>query len=125
MAAEKPPTLIALAASAAGMDTTLSRRGFLLFSACAVSSLAALGLCEAFGANPPLVILDNAKGLILADPSRCVGCQRCELACTEFNDGRAQPSLSRIKIARSLNYGLQGPSGGQDSRGIWGDGLVV
>jgi Fe-S-cluster-containing dehydrogenase component len=125
MAKGKPPTLIALAASAAGLDTTLSRRGFLLFSACAVTSLAALGLCEAFGANPPLVILDNAKGLILADPSRCVGCQRCELACTEFNEGRAQPSLSRIKIARSQNFGPEGPTGGPKMRGIWGDGLVV
>jgi len=125
MAKTTPPTLIELAASVAGMDAALSRRGFLLLSASAVSSLAALGLCEAFGANPPLVILDNAKGLILADPSRCVGCQRCELACTEFNEGRAQPSLSRIKISRSQNFGPLGPTGGTGMQGIWGDGLVV
>lgn len=124
MAKGTPLSLIELAASAAGMDTPLSRRGFLLFSACAVSSLSALGLSEAFGANPPLVILDNAKGLILADPSRCVGCLRCELACTEFNDGRAQPSLSRIKISRSLNFGPEGPTGGP-GHGLWGDALVV
>jgi len=125
MVKEQPPTLIALAASAAGLDASLSRRGFLLFSACAVSSLAALGLCEAFGASPPVVILDNATGLILADPSRCVGCQRCELACSEFNDNRSQPSLARIKIARALNYGLDGPTGGSRMQGLWGDGLVV
>ena len=119
------PELIRLAASAAGMEASLSRRGFLMLSACAVTSLAALGLCEALGAGAPLVILDNAQGLILADPSRCVGCQRCELACTEFNDGRAQPSLSRIKIDRAVNYGLAGPTGGLAMRGTWGNGLVV
>lgn len=124
MATDKSPPLIALAAKAAGVDATLSRRGFLMFSACAVSSLAALGLCEAFAANPPLVILDNAKGLIVADPSRCVGCQRCELACSEHNDHRAQPSLSRIKIGRNLNYGPEGPSGGS-GHGLWGDALVI
>lgn len=121
----KFPELIKLAASAAGMDATLSRRGFLMLSASAVSSLTALGLCEALGADAPLVILDNARGMILADPSRCVGCQRCELACTEFNDGRAQPSLSRIKIGRAMNFGPEGPTGGPAMQGTWGNGLVV
>jgi Fe-S-cluster-containing dehydrogenase component len=120
----KLPELIQLAAKTAGMEGTLSRRGFLMLSACAATSLAALGLNEALGAGAPLVILDNATGMILADPSRCVGCQRCELACTEFNDGRAQPSLSRIKIDRSMNFGPEGPSGGSH-HGTWGDGLVV
>ncbi len=125
MSPGKPPDVIELAAKSAGLDDALSRRGFLVFSACAVSSLAALGLCEAFAANPPLVVLDNATGMILADPSRCVGCQRCELACTEFNEGLAQPSLARIKITRSLNFGPAGPTGGSDMHGTWGDGLVV
>ncbi len=125
----KYPEMIRLAASAAGMETTLSRRGFLLLSACAVSSLTALSLCEALGAGAPLVIMDNAQGMILADPSRCVGCQRCELACTEFNDGRAQPSLSRIKIDRAVNFGPDGPTAGTGigpaMQGTWGNGLVV
>ncbi len=121
----KYPELIKLAARAAGMDATLSRRGFLLLSACAVSSLTVLGLREALGADASLVILDNAKGMILADPSRCVGCQRCELACMEFNDGRAQPSQARIRIDRALNFGLEGPTGGPAMQGTWGNGLVV
>ena len=36
---------------------------------------------------------------------KCVGCGRCELACTEFNDGKAAPTLSRIKVDRNLNFG--------------------
>lgn len=119
------PELIKLAASAAGMDAALSRRGFLLLSASALTGLTALGLCEALGAGAPLVILDNPQGMILADPSRCVGCQRCELACTEFNDGRAQPSLARIKIDRAMNFGPEGPTGGPAMQGTWGNGLVV
>lgn len=123
------PEMIEQAASAAGMEAALSRRGFLMLSACAVTGLTALGLCEALGAGAPLVILDNAQGMILADPSCCVGCQRCELACTEFNDGRAQPSLARIKIDRSVSYGPEGPAGGTGvgpaMQGTWGNGLVV
>lgn len=122
------PDFVAQAAQAAGLETELSRRGFLFLSAGAVASVAALGLCDALAAGrkkagPPLVILDNARGVLLADPARCVGCLRCELACSEHNDGRAQPSLSRIKVSRALSYGLEGP--GQGRHGAWGDGLVV
>lgn len=117
--------LIARAAEAAGFSEGLTRRGFLLFSTCAAASLAALGVSGALAAASPLIILDNAKGLILADPTRCVGCQRCELACTEFNDGRAQPSLSRIKVDRVMSFGPDGPTGGPGMHGAWGDGLVI
>lgn len=113
------------AAEAAGLGAALSRRGFLMFSACAAASLAAMGLHTSWGADAPLVILENAKGLILADPTRCVACQRCELACTEFNDGRAQPGMSRIKIDRAVNFGLEGPTGGSGMQGAWGQGLVI
>ncbi len=125
MSRGKQQNMIELAAKAAGFEATLSRRGFLMFSACTVASMSALGLCDALGASPPLVILDNAKGMLLADPSRCVGCQRCELACVEFNDGRSQPSLSRISIARTLNFGPTGPTGGPGMQGAWGNGLVT
>ncbi len=116
---------IARAAKASGLEAELTRRGFLRLSACTLSSLAFLGLGEAFGDHTPLIILDNAQGVLLADPTRCVGCQRCELACTECNDGRAQPSLARIKIARSVNFGPAGPTGGAGMHGDWGDGLVL
>ena len=116
---------IGRAAKVSGLEAELTRRGFLRLSVCALSGLAILGLGDAYGESAPLVILDNAKGVILADPTRCVGCQRCELACTEFNDGRAQPSLARIKIARAVNFGLAGPTGGDAMHGDWGDGLVL
>ena len=125
MKSEIEPEVIVRAAKAAGLGAALSRRKFLCLCAGTVTSLAAFNLCRAWGADDPLVIIDNAKGLLLADPSRCVGCLRCQLACTEFNDGRAQPSLARIKVDRNLNFGPDGPSGGVRRQGAWGDGLFI
>jgi Fe-S-cluster-containing dehydrogenase component len=113
------------AAEAVGFSAELSRRGFLRLSAQALVCLAALGVTEGLAASPPLIIIENATGMLVADPARCVGCLRCELACTEFNDGRAQPSLSRIKVSRAVNFGPGGPTGGEPMHGTWGDGLVL
>lgn len=110
--------------AAVRLDAVLSRREFLAFSAGAVSMLTALGIGRAWGANAPVVIIDDAKGLLLADSTRCVGCLRCELACTEFNDGRAQPTLARIKVQRNLNFGPQGPAGAP-MQGAWGNGQFI
>ena len=60
------------------------------------------------------IYVANAEGIVIAQPTRCVGCRRCELACTEFNEGKAQPSIARIKVGR--NY-LFGPAGAQ--LGFW------
>ena len=119
------PELILRGTEAAGFGAALSRRQFLFLSAGAVTGLAALNIGRVWGADAPLIIIDNAKGLLLADPSRCVGCLRCELACTEFNDGRAQPSLARIKVGRNINFGPEGPSGGLRMQGAWGSGLFI
>ncbi|GAA0725629.1 ferredoxin-like protein [Clostridium malenominatum] len=50
-----------------------------------------------------------AAGLIIADRSRCTGCQRCELMCSLNNDGKAHPYIGRIKVSRNYNYGAHGP----------------
>ncbi len=100
-----------------------SRREFILITG---SIAIALSTMEARGAkDPPLIIMDQADGLVIADPTKCVGCRRCELACTEFNDGKAAPAMARIKVGRNLNFGPQGLDGGQRGQGAWGNGLVV
>ena len=69
--------------------------------------------------------MEKAHGIVIADPATCVGCGRCELACTEFNDGRAAPTLSRIKVDRNANFGPDARFAWREGRGLWGSGLVV
>jgi Fe-S-cluster-containing dehydrogenase component len=54
-----------------------------------------------------------------------VGCRRCELACTEFNDGKASPTIARIKVRRNMNFGPKGLYDGQVRQGNWGNGVIV
>jgi Fe-S-cluster-containing dehydrogenase component len=106
-------------------DASLSRRRFLQVGGLSVVGLSALGPWLAAEAAPPVLVLPQAKGLVLADPTKCVGCRRCELACTEFNDGKAAPSMARVKIVRNLNFGPRGAFLGRAGLGTWGNGLVV
>ncbi len=50
----------------------------------------------------------NAEGMIIGNPTRCVGCRRCELACTEYNEGKSQPSIARINVRRNWGFGQRG-----------------
>lgn len=102
-----------------------SRRQVLKWGGLSMIGLTVAGPSLVEGAEEPLVIMDQAKGLVLADPTRCVGCGRCELACTEFNFGKASPALARIKISRNLNFGPDGNLHWREGHGNWGDGLVV
>ena len=43
----------------------------------------------------------NAEGMIIGNPARCVGCRRCELACTEYNEGKSQPSICLLYTSPS------------------------
>ena len=104
-----------------GIDQGLSKRQFLKLSGGSIIGLSVLGPLLARGATKPLIIMEQAKGIIIADPTKCVGCRRCELACTEFNDGKAKPSIARIKVARNLNFGPKGVFAGQNGPGQLGE----
>lgn len=66
-------------------------------------------------------------GLMVVDPVLCVGCRRCEIACS-WSHGKSavSPNTARIKVAKNLNFG---PHGVQDNyhqqRGEEGDGTIV
>jgi Fe-S-cluster-containing dehydrogenase component len=77
------------------------------------------------GSVKPLIIMEKAQGLVVAEAEKCVGCGRCELACTEFNDGKAAPALARIKVDRNLNFGPGGIQPWREGQGNWGDGRIV
>lgn len=109
------------------LNPLCSRRQTLKWGGLTIIGLSTLGPVLAGGATSSLVVMEQAEGLVVGDPALCVGCGRCELACTEFNEGRAAPSISRIKISRNLNFGPAGaPSWRKKSaRGSWGNGLIV
>ncbi len=67
-----------------------------------------------------------SSGAIVHDPNRCVGCRRCEAACTVRNDGKGSAFISRIKVSRNLQYGKLGVSAAYaKANGQMGNFLVV
>ena len=110
---------------APGLVLPCTRRQILVWGGASVIGLSALGRAFAQGADRPLIVMEKAQGMVIADPVLCVGCGRCELACTEFNDGKASPSLARIKVQRNLNFGPLGAVAWREGRGNMGDGLIV
>ena len=102
-----------------------SRRQILKLGGISIVGASALAPVLARSAAKPLIIMEKAQGIVIADPVTCVGCGRCELACTEFNDGKAAPTLSRIKVDRNANFGPDALLAWREGQGLWGSGLVV
>jgi Fe-S-cluster-containing dehydrogenase component len=90
--------------------------------------LGALGGLKVLGTlTSKTPILSDAKGVLVHDPNRCVGCTRCEKACTEFNDGYSSEALARVKVSRNLSFGpaQAGVNGFYWGNGVEGNGKVV
>ncbi len=69
---------------------------------------------------------DDALGMIIGLPNRCVGCRRCELACTEYNDGFSQPAIARVNIRRNWGFGPRGAQlGFSHGEGRFGNHRVI
>jgi Fe-S-cluster-containing dehydrogenase component len=102
-----------------------SRRQILKLGGISIVGASVLAPVLARSASRPLIIMEKAQGIVIADPTACVGCGRCELACTEFNDGKAAPKLSRIKVDRNANFGPDPILTWREGQGVWGSGLVV
>jgi carbon-monoxide dehydrogenase iron sulfur subunit len=47
--------------------------------------------------------------VLVVDPSRCTACRACELACSFTHEGAFVPALSRIRVVRFVNRGLNVP----------------
>jgi len=107
------------------LNPLCSRRQTLKWGGLSFIGISVLGPVLAQGATKPLILMEQAQGLVVGDPMKCVGCGRCELAVTEFNDGKSAPAMSRIKVWRNMNFGLGGVAAWREGEGNWGDGLVV
>ncbi len=93
-------------------EKTSTRRVFLKTSGRGVAGLAvSYSVLSLFGCSDvPEDVAGWAipTGLLIADKSRCTGCQRCEMMCTTFNDNKGSSHIARVKVARSYLYGLEG-----------------
>jgi Fe-S-cluster-containing hydrogenase component 2 len=97
----------------------ISRRKFLIGTGAfglGVASLCIFG-CGGSGngtsSAPRQVFVANSLGMVVAEPTLCVGCRRCEAACVGFNEGSAgstivQPSIAKVKVNRNINFGVSG-----------------
>jgi len=45
---------------------------------------------------------------LIADSKKCTGCRTCEMACSQFHEGKSSPALSRTRVikfdAKGKNY---------------------
>jgi Fe-S-cluster-containing hydrogenase component 2 len=110
--------------------TQISRRKFLIGTGAAgvgVASLCIFGCGGGSGGSNATaarqVFVANAQGMVVAEPSLCVGCRRCEAACVAYNEGSdgastiVQPSIAKVKVNRNLNFGVAGVAVGSSQRG--------
>jgi Fe-S-cluster-containing dehydrogenase component len=89
----------------------ISRRHFLVGASAVgvgAASLSIFGCGGGSASAPRQVFVANAQGLVVADPTLCVGCRRCEAACVGYNKGVVQPAISNVKIARNQEFGVAG-----------------
>lgn len=78
------------------------------------------------GAPKPQVYVYDAKGMLVHHSERCVGCRRCEIACTISHDGKDQPSIARVKVQRNRRFGPEGPRVGFGrGEGLFGNFRVI
>ena len=84
-----------------GASVDLSRRVFLRRTGAAVAGVAfvGFGFLESFKGAGAASIADSG-GVIIPDPSLCIGCLTCEVACSEVHKAAGLSGLARIRVYR-------------------------
>ncbi len=84
------------------MAQEISRRHFLRQMAAGAAGLAALGAgvgeLVGLGAPTPVPVLALSDGVILPDPSLCIGCLTCEVICSRVHREQGLSAVPRIRI---------------------------
>ena len=98
------------------LEKETTRRDFLKTAA---KGTAALALSASFlslvGCSSPmekkgdLTGLPLPQGMVVVTPDLCIGCGRCETACSMATVQQVQPALSAIHSDRGLQFGQNGP----------------
>lgn len=103
-----------------------TRREFLRAAGIGGTGFALFNLVGRVTAKSAPVYVADAKMMVIHDASRCVGCRRCETACTLSHDNKIQPAISRVKISRNYNFGPEGPRVGYArGQGLFGDFRLI
>lgn len=91
------------------LDKDFTRRQFLKLSGKSLvgvtmssTMLSTLGVTATALAEDKVKVWAFPQGLLVVNPDRCVGCQRCEINCTLTNDGCCSSYISRVKVTRNL-----------------------
>lgn len=89
------------------------------FTAATVSAavLTALNIPQEAVAAGRVTVESTPQYLIVNDRARCVGCQRCETACSLKNSGKSSAHLARVKVGKNYQFGSEVGSG----EGIYGN----
>jgi Fe-S-cluster-containing hydrogenase component 2 len=75
------------------------RRNFLKQAGATVAAVAFAGIgVGAVLKDPAFPAMAASEGAIAVDPSLCIGCLTCEVACTDVHKERGMSSLPRIRI---------------------------
>ncbi|HEY7270930.1 MAG TPA: 4Fe-4S dicluster domain-containing protein [Dehalococcoidia bacterium] len=76
-----------------------SRRGFLKQAGATVAAVAFVGIGGAgVLKDPHFPSMAESSGAILVDPTLCIGCLTCEVACSDVHKEAGMSSLPRIRI---------------------------
>lgn len=108
----------------------INRRDFVKIAAAGVvaagiggTAYGVLGPKSLWSVGPQIPL---AKGMLLHDPSRCLGCRRCELSCTTMREGKASPTTARVHLSRNYAFGPKGTQlGVQRGTGNFGNGRII
>ncbi|MGL4615616.1 MAG: 4Fe-4S dicluster domain-containing protein [Shewanella sp.] len=76
--------------------------------------------------NSPEIVEVIPGGFMVVNPTMCVSCRRCEIACGWNHEGDSSPTLARVKVENNMNYGPHGVQFDYETqRGECGDKTVV
>lgn len=97
------------------MQREMTRRKFMKVSGTSLAGLAfstsflsLIGCTQEQVSTGQVAMWSTPQGLLVVNEAKCTGCQRCEINCTQVNDGFVSSHVSRVKLTRNLMISHQG-----------------
>ncbi|AFL99624.1 Fe-S-cluster-containing hydrogenase subunit [Desulfitobacterium dehalogenans ATCC 51507] len=91
------------------LNSEMTRRKFMKVSgksivgvAISASFLSLIGCTQEQVTSGKVRVWSTPQGLLVVNEAKCTGCQRCEINCTQVNDGYVSSYVSRAKVSRNL-----------------------